>query len=219
MSRKKLSRRTFLGTTLAAAATGAVPPLESSAAVPRSTDNLAERAQGADTLPTTEENIEGPFYRPGVPIRSRLYTDADRGEILLISGTVVARNGRPIVGAEVEVWHANHLGHYDNGDPDHLPPPDEFRWRGRLRTDAQGRYEFETIRPGSYRLTPLEFRAAHIHLKVRARGYRALTSQFFFRGDPHNRTDPWFRPSTVLDLRPDGDNRFRTTYRIVLARA
>jgi catechol 1,2-dioxygenase len=60
------------------------------------------------------------------------------------------------------------------------------------------------LRPGAYKLTPLQYRPPHIHLKVLAEGYRALTTQFFFREEEHNRLDPWYKPELVLDLQPEG---------------
>lgn len=210
---------TVLATTTSAAAAGEPAPDVPPAPAPRYADYLAERDRAGETIPPTEDNIEGPFYRPGVPFRTRLHNPGEPGDLIIVSGTVVARNGRPIAGAVLDIWHANHMGQYDNGDPEHPPAANEYHLRGRLRTDEQGRFTFESIRPGHYRITPLEFRAAHIHFKVSAEGYQPLVSQFFFAGEPHNQADPWFKPSMVLQLQFDGERRYRANFRIVLARA
>lgn len=70
----------------------------------------------------TEDNIEGPFYRPGAPMRTTLFDPGEKGEVLRVSGTVVARNGRPLAEALIEVWQATAARRYDNDDPRHPPP-------------------------------------------------------------------------------------------------
>jgi protocatechuate 3,4-dioxygenase beta subunit len=185
---------------------------------PTYADYLKDAGRAQELEPVTDSNIEGPFYRPGAPFRTKLYQEGDNGDVVLISGTVVARNGRPIPGAVLDVWHTSSFGRYDNDDPEHPPAEDEFRFRARIRTDAQGRYQFETIRPGHYKITPTQYRTAHIHLKVQADGYQPLTTQFFFKGERYNKTDPWFKPSMVLDLKPDGE-KFRAAFKIVMAKA
>ena len=48
-----------------------------------------------------------------------------------------------------------------------------------MRTDVQGKYRFETIRPGSY-----FDGAAHVHYIVNARGYQPLLLSLQFEDDP-----------------------------------
>jgi protocatechuate 3,4-dioxygenase beta subunit len=220
MSRKRLSRRGFLTSTLAGAAAAQPTPAQagSSKKAPKYSDYLKDLDKGGETETPTEGNIEGPFYRPGVPERSKLNRDGDKGDRLVIAGTIVNTRGEPIEGAVLEVWHANAVGQYDNGDPDHPPLNEVFHLRGRITTGKDGRYQFRTVRPGYYPVTPTQFRTAHIHFIVRAEGYQTLTSQFFFKGEKYNRTDPWFKPSMVLDLKPVEDH-FEATFRIVLRRA
>ena len=55
----------------------------------------------------------------------------------------------------------------------------EPRLYGALRTDADGRYRFETIRPGSY-----DQNAAHVHYIVIARGYLPRIFDLWFQDDP-----------------------------------
>jgi protocatechuate 3,4-dioxygenase beta subunit len=52
-------------------------------------------------------------------------------------------------------------------------------------------------------ISPLEylFRAAHIHVKVRAtENSPVLTTQLFFPGEKKNATDPIFETLTVMDV-------------------
>ena len=69
----------------------------------------------------------------------------------MLSGTVYGPDCRtPLPGALLDVWQADHAGHYDIKEPANLTDRTPFRLRGRLLTDAQGRYEIETIVPGRY---------------------------------------------------------------------
>jgi catechol 1,2-dioxygenase len=222
MKPKPLSRRRFLGSAFAGAA--AVSAVESEAAQaqqsgksPKYSDYLKDKDKGREVLPVTENDIEGPFYRPGAPFRTKLNAAGEKGDVLVISGRVVGRDNKPVAGAVLEIWQANASGRYDNDDPDHPPPAREFRLRGKLKTDGDGNYRFETIRPGHYKIGPSQYRPAHIHLKIHAEGYQSVTTQFFFEGEKYNRMDPWFKPALVLDLKPEGE-RFTATFRIVMAR-
>ena len=79
--------------------------------------------------------------------------------------------------------------------------------RGRLHTDKSGRFRLDTIIPKRYRIGGSRvYRPAHIHVKVKAPGYRLLTTQLYFPNDPYNSVDPFFRPSLVITPNdgPDG---------------
>ncbi len=200
---RSLSRRSFLQSALAG--------------VPFA-PGMARLFQEDASLEATEDNIEGPYYREGAPWRETLYEKGEKGDILVISGKVVARNGRSLATAEIEVWQANADGRYDNDDPDHPPAEDEFRLRGRRKTDGEGRYSFETIRPGRYKISATRERPAHIHLKVHHAGHRSLTTQLYFKDDKLNKNDPWFKASLAVDLKKE-EKRSTATFNVVLARA
>src|SRR5262249_48919837 len=162
-----------------------------------------------------EDNIEGPFFREGAPFRTVLYDKGEKGDVLVISGTVVARNGRPLADAVLEVWQATADGRYDNDDPRKPPKKDEFRLRGRLKTDKEGKYQFETVRPAPYQIGPDQYRPAHIHIKVHCEGYQSLTTQLYFKGDKYNKVDPWYKKSLEIDPQPDG-KKFAASFKFVL---
>lgn len=65
--------------------------------------------------------------------------------------------------------------------PQFTAPDDELnpRLHGALRTDAQGRYQYATSRPGSYDNGP-----AHVHYVVSAPGYAPLLVALQFEDDP-----------------------------------
>ncbi|MEM7154798.1 MAG: hypothetical protein AAF799_18250 [Myxococcota bacterium] len=145
----------------------------------------------------TEDNIEGPFFRPDAPVCEVsgqghcVLSRADApGQAVTIRGRVLDRECRPIRGARLEIWHADHEGAYDHRG---------FAYRGQLDSDDAGRYRLDTIVPGRY-LNGDTYRPAHIHVKVRAPGRPVLTTQLYFAGDPYNRADPFIRRSLIMKL-------------------
>ena len=109
----------------------------------------------AMTLPEchqTGADIEGPFYRPNVPIRNELDLYGDAGTRLALSGRVLDLSCNPIPNAVVDIWHAaptavavQDLQVSDAVDYDNTSS--EMRYRGQTATDAQGRYSFHTKNP------------------------------------------------------------------------
>lgn len=173
---------------------------------------------------TTEDNILGPFYRPNAPFTTRLAGPDEPGERLRISGTVRGLDCTPLPGVLLDVWQADHEGRYDNSSLFRRPDPNTFRLRGRMLTDANGRYEVETIIPGPYRIGFGRWRPKHIHYLVSKPGYHALTTQLFFRADPYLAEDPWAKESLVIALtrRPTAGGRPPASagvFDIVLARS
>jgi len=166
----------------------------------------------------TEQDILGPMYNYGAPLfQLKLASDAEPGQKLMLRGFVLSADCRtPLPHTLIEIWQANDQGFYDKKRPgDFLEPPPPFHLRGMLRTDAQGRYEIETIVPGAYPIPPgvpgLEkfgglTRARHIHIKVLPFLNVALTTQLYFKGDEHLAGDPWggHKPSLALDMKQDG---------------
>ena len=66
---------------------------------------------------------------------------------------------------------------------------------GRAVTDANGRYEFLTIKPGAYPWANHEnaWRPAHIHFSLFGRAFtQRLVTQMYFPGDPLLPLDPIF---------------------------
>ena len=89
---------------------------------------------------------------------------------------------------------------YDTGSPD-------FRYYGQFATDARGRYEMSTKKPGWY-LNGATFRPSHIHVKIYVAGTERLTTQLYFEGDPFIADDPWasVAPERAISLQSRGDN-------------
>jgi protocatechuate 3,4-dioxygenase beta subunit len=143
--------------------------------------------------PTTTQ-VEGPFYRPGAPYRAKTTPPFEKGTVMVFSGRVWGfETKRPLPGATLEVWHVDVDGHYSEGDGD-------FRNRARLVSSETGEYEIEMIRPVAYKPGPNFWRCAHLHLALSAPGYRRLTTEIYFPGDPHQATDSLFSPSRLAPV-------------------
>lgn len=81
------------------------------------------------------------------------------GERLIVTGRVLSPDGRtPAGGSRVGVYHTDASGVYGTH-------PTRARLSGWLTTDARGRFEIRTIRPGPYGRTP-----AHIHFIIGGNG-------------------------------------------------
>lgn len=189
MTRKQISRREVLGA-------GAVSTGVLLAAGCQSETPVAAAAAAPESV-LTPAQTEGPFY----PIVDQADKDADltklgdsgavaEGEIVLVEGRVLDPAGNPIADAVVDVWQANAAGRYAHErDPNTAPLDPKFQGWAIMKTDANGRYAFKTIRPGAYPADADWWRPPHIHFKVARRGYRELTTQMYFQGEALNDVD------------------------------
>src|SRR5690606_9556304 len=159
--------------------------------------DAADAAQGIEN--STPRTIEGPLYVAGAPVEhgfARLDDGSDtNGQTLIMHGTVFDAAGKPLPGAQVEVWHCNTKGFYSHFDPTGEQKP--FNMRRTIIADEQGRYRFQSIVPHGYGCPPngptqelLNLlgrhgnRPAHIHFFISADGHRKLTTQINIDGDP-----------------------------------
>lgn len=156
----------------------------------------------------TEDDILGPYYRPGAPERADLTEAGMPGMRLEVSGRVFDTACLPLAGALLDVWQANDAGAYDGVG---------YVLRGKVHSDADGRFTFRTIVPGHY-LNGAQYRPAHIHVIASAEGLTQLTTQLYFAGDEFNDADPWYDPSLAMTLEDVGDGSKRTTFDFVLVR-
>ena len=107
-------------------------------------------------------------------------TRADEpGEPLVMSGTIYEADGvTPARGVLLYVYHTDAAGLYIKPGQPRLPP----RLRGWMRTGADGRYEFRTIKPASY---PGTDNPAHIHPTLSRADYPEYWfDSYWFAGDP-----------------------------------
>jgi protocatechuate 3,4-dioxygenase beta subunit len=131
------------------------------------------------------------------------------GERLIVSGVVYREDGvTPAPGLLLYVWHTDAAGHYSTRGDETGNGRRHGRLRGWMRTDAEGRYRFETIRPAPY---PGERIPAHIHGTLSGPGLsERYFEDFFFEGDPLvpardvERSRAAGRFGNVLSLRVEG---------------
>jgi len=88
---------------------------------------------------------------------ARIAPPEEPGERLVIEGTVRDRAGHAVPGIIVYAYQTDATGVYPRGETRH------GRLRGWARSDAQGRYRFETIRPAAY---PTRTVPQHVHMHV-----------------------------------------------------
>ena len=132
----------------------------------------------------TTNDILGPFYREDAPVRSDLTYEGLSGNRITLTGKVFKPDCvTPIKNAQIEIWHCNVNGEYDNDSK-------EYRQRAKWMTNDKGEYTFKTILPGKY-LNGALYRPSHIHFRITAPGYKEIVSQIYFKGDPHITKDPW----------------------------
>jgi len=160
------------------------------------------------------------MYNYGAPMfQKKLATDDEPGERLILAGTVYSSDCRtPLPKTLIEIWQADAKGFYDKKQPgDFNEPPMPFHLRGMLLTDERGRYEIETIIPGAYPIPPgmpgLEkygglTRARHIHISIMPFLHVPVTTQLYFKDDPHRPGDPWAGHKPQLALNPRSDGKY-----------
>jgi protocatechuate 3,4-dioxygenase beta subunit len=132
----------------------------------------------ADICPPTQNDVEGPYYLPDAPFRTNVAAPDEPGKRVIIKGTVFETNCKtPLKDALVEVWQTDAEGRYYYKE-------EGYRLRGQMKTDKNGSYEFNSIKPGRYKIGR-GYRPAHIHIKVSYPGYRTLVTQLYFKEDPY----------------------------------
>ena len=146
--------------------------------------NAAPTPACKDSDEPTEEQIEGPYFKPRSPQRSDLVVSGSRGKVVTFEGQVLTRSCRPVPGALLDLWHADENGDYDNSG---------FRYRAHLLSDASGQYRFRTILPGLY-----PGRTRHYHLKVQAPRRPILTTQLYFPREAMNARDGFFSDALLM---------------------
>jgi hydroxyquinol 1,2-dioxygenase len=157
----------------------------------------------------TESTVFGPFYvhgAPELPLGADI-AGATAGERAVVQGRVLDEAGRPIPGAQLDVWQAAPTGLYDVQDPSQPA----MNLRGKFRTDVDGRFWFRTVKPVAYPI-PTDgpvgrmlqalgrhpWRPAHIHFIVSADGFAPVTTHLFAAGDPYLDSDAVFGVKSSL---------------------
>ena len=133
-------------------------------------------AQAGAAKPTPP-NALGPFYKKRAPDARMLRAKGEAGMPLAVKGRIIDTGGEAVPDATVEIWHADHGGHYDLAG---------YRFRAKVPLDASAAYQYDTIMPGHYPDRVCQ----HIHYLVTAPGHRPLITQMYFATDPVFEGDP-----------------------------
>jgi catechol 1,2-dioxygenase len=152
----------------------------------------------------TDASLLGPFWRmhsPVTPNGGSIVRSPTPGDALFVNASFKDRAGKPIAGAEVDVWHSSTEGFYENQDPVQA----DMNLRGKFTTDASGHISFRSIKPAGYPI-PIDgptgdllraqgrhnMRPAHLHFLAARDGFKTLISQIYVQDDKFLETDVQF---------------------------
>jgi len=149
-------------------------------------------------IPHSVTETTGPLFAesrfPAIADLSMVTGKAALGERIIVRGRVIDENERPIPNTMIEIWQANASGRYDHpGDQHDAPLDPNFHGNGRVFTDADGWYQFVSVKPGSYPWGNHHnaWRPNHIHYSLFGTGFgQRLITQMYFPGDPLLDLDP-----------------------------
>jgi hydroxyquinol 1,2-dioxygenase len=158
----------------------------------------------------TTANLLGPFWRLNSPRTTNggsIVRSPTPGPALFVNCTLRDRNGKPIEGAEVDVWHSSPEGFYEQQDPKQA----DMNLRGKFTTDAQGHFGFRSVKPAGYPI-PIDgpvgelvrangrhhYRPAHLHFLIFKPGFKTLISQIYVNDDEWLETDVQFGVTRAL---------------------
>ncbi len=170
----------------------------------------------------TDANLLGPFWRmhsPVTPNGGSIVRSPTPGPALFVDATFRDVDGKPIAGAEVDIWQSSPEGFYENQDPVQA----DMNLRGKFTTDADGHISFRSVKPAGYPI-PIDgpvgellraqgrhnMRPAHLHFLVYKPGFKTLISQLYDPEDRHIETDVQFGVTRHLIgnyMRHDGTER------------
>ena len=152
----------------------------------------------------TTANLLGPFWRSDSPRTENgasIVRSPTPGDPIFVTARVTDPRGRPVAGAEVDVWHTSSEGFYENQDPAQA----DMNLRGKFTTDAAGRISFRSVKPIGYPIPvngPVgellraqgrhNLRPAHIHFLIFKPGFKTQFSQVYSSDDPNLETDVQF---------------------------
>ncbi len=158
----------------------------------------------------TASALLGPFWRansPRIASGESIVRSPTPGPELFVACEVVDTAGKPIEGVEVDVWQSSPVGLYENQDETQA----DMNLRGKLTTDAAGRFTFRSVKPAGYPV-PTDgpvgemlraqnrhpYRPAHIHFLGYKPGFKTLITQIFVDDDAHLESDVVFGVTRAL---------------------
>jgi hydroxyquinol 1,2-dioxygenase len=180
----------------------------------------------------TESTVLGPFFRENPPIVANGGDLAPgiAGKRVDIDCRVSSEDGSPIAGAQIDCWQSSPDGFYDS----QMGDGEAHNLRGRLKSEKDGRFWFNTTLPASYPIPdngPVGdlmramgrhcMRPGHLHFWVQAPGHRQVITHLFVRGDKYLESDVVFgvKDSLIVDFGTQQGPRQTVSYDFRLKKA
>jgi hydroxyquinol 1,2-dioxygenase len=158
----------------------------------------------------TTANLLGPFWRldsPRMENGGSIVRSPTPGPVLFVDAWVKDTSGKPVVGAEIDVWQSSPEGFYENQDPSQA----DMNLRGKFTTDKDGHIAFRSVKPAGYPI-PVDgptgdlvriqgrhnMRPAHLHFLIYKKGIKTHISQVYVNDDPNLHTDVQYGVTEAL---------------------
>lgn len=136
---------------------------------------------------TTPSQTVGPFFHDCLIREGQNVLTRDPQSRIRITGRVLDGDRAPVSDAMLEIWQPDADGRF----PDPGTQVGGFPGFGRAATDGDGRYWFDTVRPGAVTDQFGRPQAPHIAVSVFARGIlKRLYTRLYFADEPANEQDP-----------------------------
>ncbi len=152
----------------------------------------------------TDANLLGPFWRmhsPPTENGGSIVRSPTPGPEMFVDAWFRDTKGKPIEGAEVDIWQSSTEGFYENQDPVQA----DMNLRGKFTTDKDGHISFRSMKPAGYPI-PIDgpvgafiraqgrhnMRPAHLHFLAYKPGFKTLVSQIYSPDDKNIETDVQF---------------------------
>jgi len=169
--------------------------------------------------------VPGDYGQPGF-VGASMVTPETAGERIRIEGRIRDGDGQPVDPALIEIWQADANGRYAHAADTRaeIEPDGNFSGFGRAVTDADGRFTFDTVKPGAVPGPGNAPQAPHINVTVFARGMdvHLFTRLYFVDENDANAIDPVLnaveetRRSTLVATRTETGGRVTYAFDIMM---
>jgi len=154
---------------------------------------MSKGAIATEILGLAASQTVGPFFQIGFEdlYQTDLTVPGLTGTVITISGKILDADLLPVPDALVEIWQANSFGKYAHPDDYQDKPLDPgFTGFGRCPTNAEGAFQFRTVKPGSVPSSTGTPQAPHINVSIFMRGLlNRLVTRIYFSSDERNGAD------------------------------